>query len=93
MTVISDSICFKRSSAFVASMPPPETHHGDDGTCADMCQRFGSQCVAALDNNPPGCTPSTQLAETPVKRRGRLKSVSVSGVDAQHPRGGERHWP
>jgi hypothetical protein len=38
------------------------------GTCADMCQRFGSRCVAALDNNPSGCTPlltSTDTCETP----------------------------
>jgi hypothetical protein len=41
------------------------------GTCAAMCQRFGSRCVAALNNNPdtsPGCTPgpnSRDTCETP----------------------------
>ena len=28
----------------------------DGGTCEDMCQRFNSRCVAALDNDPAGCT-------------------------------------
>jgi hypothetical protein len=36
----------------------------DGGTCAAMCQRFGSSCVAALDNGPPGCTPLPHSADT-----------------------------
>jgi hypothetical protein len=34
------------------------------GTCADMCQRFGSRCVAALDNSSPGCIPSPNSRDT-----------------------------
>jgi hypothetical protein len=43
--------------------------HGEDkhtrlGTCADMCQQFGSTCVAALDNETPGCTPNPKSRDT-----------------------------
>ena len=37
-------------------------------TCEEMCQRFNSRCVAALDNNPAGCTPlpnSNDTCQTP----------------------------
>ena len=34
------------------------------GTCAAMCQRFGSRCVGALDNDPPGCTPLPNSMDT-----------------------------
>jgi hypothetical protein len=34
------------------------------GTCAAMCQQFGSRCVAALDNAQPGCTPSRNSRDT-----------------------------
>jgi hypothetical protein len=34
------------------------------GTCADMCQQFGSQCVAALDNETPGCTSIPESSDT-----------------------------
>lgn len=40
----------------------------EGSTCAEMCQRFGSRCVAALDNNLAGCTPlpgNTDTCETP----------------------------
>src|SRR5262249_16377744 len=34
------------------------------GTCEDMCQQFGSRCVAALDNETPGCTPNPKSRDT-----------------------------
>ena len=34
------------------------------GTCAEMCQRFGSRCVAALDNKTPGCAPKPKSTDT-----------------------------
>jgi hypothetical protein len=52
--------------SFNASTGEPPT--GNDttrmGTCAAMCQQFGSRCVAALDNEAPGCTPSPNNAGT-----------------------------
>ena len=38
------------------------------GTCEEMCRQFNSRCVAALDNNPAGCTPlpdSNDTCQTP----------------------------
>jgi hypothetical protein len=37
---------------------------GRPDTCAAMCQRFASRCLAALDNNPGGCTPLPTSADT-----------------------------
>lgn len=37
---------------------------GRPDTCAAMCQRFASRCLAALDNNPDGCTPLPTSADT-----------------------------
>ena len=97
VTAINDAFATNALGVCTFNATTRNVTTGDDGTCAEMCQQFGSQCVAALDNKTPGCTPSPKSRhlepqeETPVKRRGRLQSVSVSGVDAPHPRGGERH--
>ena len=59
--ITSASVCsFNATIGFNA----PTGH----GTCAAMCQQFGSRCVAALDNDPLGCTPSPKsrgTCETP----------------------------
>jgi hypothetical protein len=34
------------------------------GRCAATCQRFGSHCLAALDSDPPDCTPRSQSRDT-----------------------------
>jgi hypothetical protein len=47
-----------------------EDKHAHLGTCEKMCQQFRSQCVAALDNETPGCTPnpkSRDTCETPLQ--------------------------
>ena len=46
-----------------------EDKHAYLGTCNDMCQRFGSQCVGALHNEMPGCTytPSRDTCKTPLQ--------------------------
>jgi len=41
-----------------------EDNHTHFGTCNDMCQRFDAQCVGALRNDTPGCTPTPDSRDT-----------------------------
>jgi hypothetical protein len=51
------------------------TRRGD--TCADICQQFGSSCVAALDNKNAGCTPDPENRDTCSKKQGGQTSICV----------------
>lgn len=69
----SPNFCSVSSSVCSFSATTGVLHPSGRGTCTDMCQRFDSTCVAALDNKTPGCTPTpkmpqrTDTCETPMQ--------------------------